>query len=561
MRHGGNLLIDQLARLGVERVFLVPGESFLAALDALHDTTSIETIICRHESAAAMMAEATGKLTGRPGVAFVTRGPGAANAMAGLLIAREDETPMLLVVGMPARALYGREAFQGLDAERFFDGAAKATLVVRETTRLPEMVARAFALACSGRPGPVVLAIPEDVLSCPADAAIIEPLANPLGSIPAAQLATLQTLLEEAERPMLLVGGPGWSSDVQAQMEAFALRFDLPVAAAFRRQDAFDNTHRCYVGHAGLAMDGKLAAGLRAADLLIAVGCRLGDVTTLSYGLIKSPEPQQTLVRVHPSGDALAEGPRATLAIMAPLAAFAEALRTIEPRPLPPWSRFRRDLRAAYDASRRPLSTPGAVQLSEIVAHVSDTLPPTLVVTNGAGNYALFVHRYFSYRRFGGGLAPGYGSMGYGLPAAIAASLGRSGAPVVAFAGDGCFQMTGQELATAVQYALPIVVVVADNGMYGTIRMHQERQYPGRVTGTTLVNPDFAALARSYGAAGERVTRTEDFPDLFAQALARRGPTVLHLFVDPQALTPAASHASTGHDPENTAHSLKFNTE
>lgn len=550
MRHGGRILIDQFARHGVPRVFLVPGESFLAGLDALHDEPRVQTIVCRHEQGAAMMAEATGKLTGKPGIAFVSRGPGAANALPGLLIAREDETAMILVVGLPPRTLDGRQAFQGIDAEKLFAGAAKATFTVRETARIPEYFASAYLTAMSGRPGPVVLAIPEDVLSAAADvpdAAIVE---TPCAAPSHTELTAIEDKLAGAEWPLMLVGGPGWSRDVEANIETFALRFDLPVVSAFRKQDTFDNRHRSYVGHTGIAIDPKLSAAIRAADVLLVVGAQLGEVTTSGYSLIQEPDPKQFLIRVHPSAEALAMGPRAHLSIVAGMRPFAEALSTIEPRPAPPWSAYRRDLRAAYEATLKPIATPGSLRLEAVVRHLSDTLASTAIIANGAGNYAQCVHRYFRYKQHGTCLAPGYGAMGYGLPAAVAAKLVQPASPVIAVAGDGCFLISSQELATAMQYALPIVIIVADNGMYGTIRMHQERAYPGWVSATTLVNPDFAEFARSFGAAGETVTSGKEFPAALERALAAGGPALIHLKLDPEPITPAETLSSILKDPE-----------
>jgi acetolactate synthase-1/2/3 large subunit len=539
MAHGGKVLIDQLARLGVPRVFLVPGESFLAALDALYDEPSIETIVCRHEASCTMMAEATAKLTGRPGVAFVSRGPGAANAVPGLLIAQEDEVPVVLVVGLPSRRLDGLESFQHLETETFFAGSVKATLIAREPEQIPEFTVRAFHIASSGRPGPVVLAFPEDVLTGPCEAALLpEPLVPTAGPSPD-DLARLQDLLHTAERPLMIVGGPGWSADTADLVQNFALRFDLPVASAFRTQDYIDNRHRCYVGHTGFPFDAKLQAGIRAADVVIALGARLGDFSTRGFTTIEAPEPKQHLVRIHPSAEAMLAPPRARTAIVAHARALAEGLTRLEPIPNPPWAAFRRDLRLAYEQHIKPQPTPGAAHMETIVSSLSGALPESAIITNGAGNYSQFVHRYFQYKRFRTSLAPGYGTMGYGLPAAIAAKLAVPAAPVVAFAGDGCFQMSMMELATAVQYGLPLVLIIADNGMFGTIRMHQERTYPGRVSGTTLANPDFAALARSLGAFGETVACDEDFAPAFARASSCGKAAVLHVRWDPEAINPA----------------------
>jgi acetolactate synthase I/II/III large subunit len=538
MRHGGRILIDQLETQGVTTVFTVPGESFLAALDGLHASNCIRTVICRQEGGAAMMAEAWGKMTGRPGICFVTRGPGAANAMSGLHVAQQDSTPMILFVGLPSQGHEDREAFQEIDLKGLFSTFVKWSAVIRATDRIPEYVSRAFHVASSGRPGPVVLGLPEDMLSTTAEAKDATParLAEPGPG--AAEIKRLERLLGDAKSPLMIVGGPGWSTDIQRQVEAFAERFDLPVAAAFRYQDYFDNRHRCYVGHAGIGIDPKLAAGIRSADLLIVIGARLGEMTTSGYKLIEVPNPSQRLVHVHPGGDELGTIYRADLPIVATARSLAPALGELLPPLSIPWRQRRAELRAAAEAALKPIPTPGAVQLGEVVRIVSETLPEDGIVTNGAGNYTAFLHRYFQYKGYRTQLAPTSGSMGYGLPAAIAAKLAEPARPVVAFAGDGCFMMTCQELATAVQYGLAIVIIVANNGMYGTIRMHQEKQYPGRVIGTSLVNPDFAAFARSFGAHGETVERTDEFRPAFACALDAGEPTVIELKIDQEAISP-----------------------
>ena len=537
MRHGGKILIGQLEAHGATAAFTVPGESFLAALDGLHDSNRVRTIICRQEGGASMMAEAWGKITGEPGVCFVTRGPGAANAMSGLHVARQDSTPMVLFVGMPARGTEDREAFQEIEVKQLFSSFVKWAAVIRETERIPEYVSRAFHAARSGRPGPVVLGLPEDMLSADAEAIDAKPARLPQGQPGAADMALLRDKLASAARPLMIVGGPGWSRDVQKTIEAFADRFDLPVAPAFRYQDYIDNRHRCHVGCAGIGIDPKLAAAIKAADVLIVIGARLGEMTTSQYTLLDIPNPRQFLVHAHPSPDELGSVYRADLPIAASAAAFADALGRIEPPASIAWSGLRAELRAGYEKSLEPIALPGTVRLADVVRTVSSMLPEDGIVTNGAGNYAAFVHRYFEYKGYRTQLAPTSGSMGYGLPAAIAAKLAYPARPVVNFQGDGCFLMTGQELATAVQYALPIVTVIANNGLYGTIRMHQERDYPSRVIGTTLINPDFAAYARSFGAEGVTVAETRDFAPAFAQALEARKPAVIELRLDPEAIS------------------------
>jgi acetolactate synthase-1/2/3 large subunit len=537
MRHGGKILVDQLEAQGAAAVFTVPGESFLAALDGLHDSNRIKTVICRQEGGASMMAEAWGKITGEPGVCMVTRGPGAANAMAGLHVAQQDSTPMVLLVGLPALGHEDREAFQEIEVKQLFSSFVKWAAVVRQTERIPEYVSHAYHMARSGRPGPVVLGLPEDMLSARSDAVDARPARLPGAEPAAADMASLQARLASAQRPLMIVGGPGWSRDVQRAVEAFADRFDLPVAPAFRYQDYIDNRHRCQVGCAGIGIDPALASAIKSADLLIVVGARLGEMTTSRYTLLEVPGPRQFLVHVHPSPNELGSVYRADLPIATSSAAFAAALRRLEPPARIAWSGLRAELRAAYERSLEPLPVPGDVKLPEVVRTLSGMLPEDGLLTNGAGNFAAFVHRYFEYKGYRTQLAPTSGSMGYGLPAAIAAKLAHPERAVVNVQGDGCFLMTGQELATCVQYGLNIVTIIANNGLYGTIRMHQEREYPGRVIGTTLVNPDFAAYARSFGAEGMTVEATADFALALETALAASKPTVIELKVDPEAIS------------------------
>ncbi len=538
MRHGGKILIDQLEAQGARAAFTVPSESFLAALDGLHDSNAIKTVICRQEGGAAIMAEAWGKVTGEPGVCFVTRGPGAANAMAGLHIAQQDSTPMILFLGLPGEQHEDREAFQEIETKQLFSSFVKWAAVIRSTARIPEYVSRAYHVAKNGRPGPVVLGLPEDMLSAMGEAADAKPARFAQPSASPADVAALRQALSSAERPLMIVGGPGWSRSIQKQIETFAERFDMPVAAAFRFQDYVDNRHPCYVGHAGIGIEPTLGAAIRSADLLLVIGARLGEMTTSTYTLLDIPNPSQFLVHVHPSGNELGSVYRPDLPINANAATFADLLASLPKPSSTPWSGQRRLLREAYEAFSQPVATPGSVRFEEVVRTVSQLMPENGIVTNGAGNYAGFVHRYIEYKGYRSQLAPTSGSMGYGLPAAIAAKLADPTRTVVNFAGDGCFLMTGQELATACQYGLGIVTIIANNGMYGTIRAHQERQYPERVVGTTLVNPDFAAYARSFGAHGETVERTEDFRPAFERSLRSNKPAVIEVKVDPEALTP-----------------------
>ena len=538
MRHGGKILIDQLEAHGARAAFTVPGESFLAALDGLHDSNRIKTVICRQEGGASMMAEAWGKFTGEPGICFVTRGPGAANAMSGLHIAQQDSTPMIMLLGLPGAEHEDREAFQEIETKQLFSSFVKWAAVIRDTKRIPEYISRAFHTAKNGRPGPVVLGLPEDMLSATAQAADAKAarFAEPAPS--AADIEQLQAALGKAQRPLMIIGGPGWSKAIQKQVEAFAERFDMPVAAAFRFQDYMDNRHPNYVGHVGIGPEPKLAAAVKNADVLLVVGARLGEMTTSAYTLLDIPNPKQFLIHVHPSGDELGSVYRPDLPINATAETFAAALDGLAKPASTPWSALRKELRAANEAFIAPVATPGSVRFAEVVRTVSDLMPEHGVITNGAGNYAAFVHRFTQYKGYRSQLAPTSGSMGYGLPAAIAAKLADPTRTVVNYAGDGCFLMTGQELATAVQYGLNIVTIIANNGMYGTIRMHQEREYPARVVGTTLINPDFAAYARSFGAHGEKVERTEDFKPTFQRALDANKPAIIELKIDPEALTP-----------------------
>ena len=537
MRHGGKILIDQLERQGVTTAFTVPGESFLAALDGLYDSNQIKTIICRQEGGCSMMAEAWGKATGEPGVCFVTRGPGAANAMAGLHVAKQDSTPMVLFLGMPASETEEREAFQEVEVKQLFSSFVKWAAVIRDRRRIPEFVSRAFHTAKSGRPGPVVLGLPEDMLSEASDAVIdAKPARLPRAEPARADMAELAEKLKTAKRPLFVIGGPGWSKTAQKGIEAFAQRWDMPVAAAFRFQDYMDNRHANYVGCVGIGVEAKLGDAVKNADVLVVVGARMGEATSSNYTLLEIPNPKQYFVHVHPSPDELGSVYRADLPIVANGAAFVEALAALEPPASKPWSSARAELRATYEASLKPIPLPGDVKFAEIIRTVSQLLPEDGIVTNGAGNFAAFLHRYFEYKGYRNGLAPTSGSMGYGLPAAIAAQLSAPGIPVVNVQGDGDFMMVSQELATVMQYGLPIITIVANNGTFGTIRMHQEREYPGRVVGTTLMNPDFAAMARSFGMEGVTVEATADFAPAFKAALASRKATLIEVKLDPEAL-------------------------
>ncbi len=540
-RTGGRILVDQLKLNGVERVFGVPGESYLAVLDALHDVPEIQFVICRQEGGAAMMAEADGKLTGRPGICMVTRGPGATNASAGVHIAFQDSTPMILLIGQVARDMQEREAFQEIDYRRMFGQMAKWVAQIDDPARIPEFIARAFATAMQGRPGPVVLALPEDMLRETVVAADSRPVV-PAETHPAPEaMAELARRLGEARRPFAVLGGSGWDEAACDRFRAFAERFDLPVGSAFRCQDYFDNGHPNYAGDVGIGINPKLAARIGEADLILAVGARLGEATTGGYTLFEAPHPRQTLVHIHPGAEELGRVYQADLPIHSGMRAFAAALDDLAPAVPVPWADWTRGARADFEEANQPIACPGPVQMAEIVAWLKTHLPSDTIIANGAGNYSGWVHRFYLFRRYGTQLGPTSGSMGYGTPAAVSAKLRHPDRTVVAFAGDGCFLMTGQELATAVQYRANITIIVVNNGMYGTIRMHQERDYPERVSGTDLHNPDFAALARAHGAFGAVVEATEQFAPAFQEAMEFDGPSLIELRVDPEALTHRAS--------------------
>jgi acetolactate synthase-1/2/3 large subunit len=539
-RAGGQILVDQLVIHGVDTAFGVPGESYLALLDALHDAP-IRLVTCRMEAGAANMAEAYGKLTGRPGVCLVTRGPGATHACAGIHTARQDSTPMLLIIGQVERAHSGREAFQEVDFAAMFAPLAKWAAQVDDPARIPELVSRAFHVACSGRPGPVVLAFPEDVLAEVAEAVDVEPYRVVQAHPGSEDMSRLRDLLATAERPLVIVGGGGWTAQAAADVRAFAEANGLPVVASFRCQDYVDNTSDVYCGWAGVGLDPTLAQRIREADLLLAVGARLGEATTGGYTLVESPRPRQRLLHVHADPDELGKVFQGELLVNAGQPQFAAAARALDPVDASRWREWSKTLRAEYLATLERRALPGALDYGQVVAWLRDRLPADTILASGAGNFTVWPQRFYRFTRYRSQLAPTSGAMGYGLPAAVAARIVDPGRPVVCFAGDGDFLMTGQELATAVQEQAAIVVLVVNNGMYGTIRMHQERTYPGRAHGTSLVNPDFAAYARAFGAHGDAVERSEDFPDAFERAFAAGRPALIELRVDPEAITPRAT--------------------
>ncbi len=536
MRNGGRILVDQLELNGIDLVFCLPGESFLPVLDALYDSP-IRLVSCRHEPGASNAAEAYGKLTGRPGVCIVTRGPGSTQAAVGVHTAMQDSTPMLLLVGDVPRGFRGREAWQEVDYPRVFGGLAKAAWYVDDAARIPEHVARAFSLALSGRPGPVVLALPEDVLADAADVADGAPVEIEHAAPRGEDLERLGELLATAERPLVVVGEGGWTAQTGEDVLAFCEASELPVACAFRCQDFVDNRSRSYAGVLGVAMDDRIAARLRDADLVLAVGGRLGEVPTRRYTLLEPPRPAQTLVHVHPDPDELGSVYEPDLAIVSSLPAFATALRDVGAL-APHWREWTRAARADYEENLRHEPMEGPVDLGEVMAFLRGRLPGDAIQTCGAGNFTVWAHRFAEFTQYGTQVCPRSGSMGYGVAAAVAAKLVHPERIALCFTGDGDFVMSSPEFATAVQYGLPILVLLVNNGMYATVRMHQERVFPGRVVGTDLVNPNFPALAEAYGGFGERVERTEDFEAAFERALASEKPALLELPVDPERISP-----------------------
>ena len=541
-RTGGQILVDQLLVHGVQQLFCVPGESFLAVLDALHDA-AIAVTVCRQEGGAAMMAEAQGKLTGKPGICFVTRGPGATNAAAGVHIAHQDSTPLLLFVGQVARDALGREAFQELDYSAVFGTLAKWVVQVDDPKRLPELVSRAFHVATSGRPGPVVIALPEDMLTEAATVADALPYAVTETYPGAAQLVELQDRLAQAQRPVVVLGGSRWSEAAVAQFTAFAEAFSLPVYCSFRRQMLFNANHACYAGDLGLGANPRMLARIRQSDLVLVVGGRLSEVPSQGYELLDIPNPQQVMVHVHADADELGKLYRAAQSIHATPQAFAQAVCSLRQAAPVTWGADTQTAREDYLrwSDPAPIRIPGSLQMGEVMQYLRATLPADTIFCNGAGNFATWVHRFWPFTHYASQLAPTSGSMGYGLPAGVGAKRLWPQREVVVFAGDGDFMMHGQEFATAVQYGLPIIVVLLDNAMYGTIRMHQERTYPGRISATQLKNPDFCGYAQVFGGHGERVTRTEEFAPALARARASGKPAILHCLLDPQAITPTGT--------------------
>lgn len=537
MRTGGQILVDQLMVNGVERLTCVPGESYLAALDAMHDA-DIDVLICRHEGGAAIMAEAYGKLTGRPGICFVTRGPGAMNAAHGVHIAQHDSTPMILFIGQVERAFLGRGAFQEMDYEAVFGSIAKWVVEIDDARRLPELIHRAFSVAMQGRPGPVVISLPEDMLTDVveiADWARVEPA---FSEPSAGQIEAFEKHLVDAKRPLVILGGSCWSDEGCDAIRRFAETFSVPVATEFRRSALFPADHRCYAGDLGFGPNPVLAWRVKDADLLILIGARMSEVPSGGYTLIDG----QKIIHVFADATEIAKVYQPTLGIVCAPDAFAQCLAALTPPPVLAWNE---EAEAAHNDflkwTTAPAPIPGDFQYGEVMVWLREKLPADTIVTNGAGNYAIWVHRYWRHLQPRTQIAPTSGSVGYSVPAGVMAKRQCPDKTVVTFAGDGCFLMHGNEFATAVQYGIPLIVVVVDNSMYGTIRMHQERNYPRRVVGTDLKNPDFAAYARAFGGHGETVRTTREFALAFERARKSGLPAILHCFIDPQAITPATT--------------------
>lgn len=540
-RAGGRLLVEQLLVHGADYAFTVPGESFLPVLDAFYDVQDkLKLIVCRHEAGAANMAEAYGKLTNRPGLCFVTRGPGAAHAAVGVHTAFQDSTPMILFIGDVGSDFRDREAFQEVDFSAMFGPLAKWVERIDDVARIPEYVARAFQIATSGRRGPVVLVLPEDMLAREAtvhDAKHFTPAEPHPG---ADDMQKVHKLLAGAKNPLVILGGSGWTRESCNDFQRFAEANQLPVACAFRFQDLFDNNHPNYVGDVGIGINPVLAERVRMADVLLVVGARLGEMTTSGYTLLESPVPRQKLIHVHPGAEELGRVFQPELGIVSAPAPFALAAAALPALENPAWKGSAHEARADFTAWSGRREIPGRVQMWDIVDYLNQHAPDA-IYCNGAGNFATWLHRFHRYTGFRTQLAPTSGAMGYGVPAAIAAKLVRPERTVICLAGDGDFLMSGAELATAVQYDAPVVIVIVNNGMYGTIRMHQEKHYPGRVMGTDLKNPHFAAFARAFGAMGEIVEDTAQFAAAYERVVASGKPGVIEVRIDPQAISPGTT--------------------
>jgi acetolactate synthase-1/2/3 large subunit len=538
-RHGGRILVDQLVAHGADLAFTVPGESFLAVLDGFYDVKEkLKLVIGRHEAGVANMAEAYGKLTNRPGLAFVTRGPGATQASVGVHTAFQDSTPMILFIGDVGSDFRDREAFQEVDFRAMFGPLAKWAARIDSVERIPEYVARAYQVATSGRRGPVVLALPEDMLSREAEVHDARQYAPTVAHPGRENMEHFQRLLAAAKRPLVILGGTGWTREACNDFQRFAEANRLPVSCAFRFQDLFDNRLENYVGDVGIGINPVLAERVKMADLLIVVGARLGEMTTSGYSLVESPVPRQKLVHVHPGAEEIGRVFQPELGILSDMAPFARSVAAMEPIAEPAWKGSVGEARQDYIAWSSRREIPGKVQMWDVVDHINKTMPEDTIYTNGAGNFATWLHRFHRYTGWRTQIAPTSGAMGYGVPAAIAAKIARPERAVLCFAGDGDFLMSGTELSTAVQYNAPVIICVINNGIYGTIRMHQEKHYPGRVIGTEIANPQFAVFARAFGCHGEIVEDSSQFPAALERARACNKPAVIELRIDPQAITP-----------------------
>jgi acetolactate synthase I/II/III large subunit len=538
---GGQLVVAALRAHRVDMAFGVAGESYLEVLDALFDSPEIRLVTCRQEGGAAFMAEAYGKLVGKPGVLLVTRGPGACNASIGIHTAFQDSTPMIVLVGQVARHQIDREAFQEVDFRRMFAPLAKWVAQIDMAERVPELINQAFQVATSGRPGPVVLALPEDMLRDHRAAVAIGPYRAVRAHPGGADLAEMHRLLSAAERPIMLVGGSGWTDEACRDIATFAQTNDLPVCCSFRRQDIVDNRLACFVGDLGTGASPALVARLKEADLVLAVGARIGEITSQSYSLMGIPDPGKVLIHVHAAAEELGRVFRPTLAIQSGMVEFAEAVLALPPVKAPRWSRWLEAVRAEYEAGLFPTNAGGVLDLGKVMSWLRERLPDDAIVTSDAGNFSGWPNRFLQYRRPGRQLGPTSGAMGYGVPAAVAAKLIHPDRLVVGFCGDGGFMMTGQELATSALEGVGPIILLFNNAMYGTIRMHQERRFPGRVVGTALKNPDFLALARAYGVFGASVARTEEFAPAFEEAAGFKGGAIIELKMDPELITTRAT--------------------
>jgi acetolactate synthase I/II/III large subunit len=541
-RSGGRILVDQLNIHGVDTAFCVPGESYLDVIDSLYEyREEIKLIVCRQEGGAAFMAEAYGKCTGKPGICLVTRGPGATNASIGVHTAYQDSSPMILFIGQVSRDIVEREAFQEIDFRRMFGQMAKWVAQIDDAKRIPEYLSHAFHVAVSGRPGPVVLALPEDMLVSEVDVADAGPYRKVKPSPSADALDQLRGMLESAQRPLVLLGGGDWSTKACEHIRGYIEANNLPVGCTFRRQDLIDNRHPNYCGDVGIGLNPLLAKRIEKADLIIAIGPRLGEMTTGGYTMFQIPRPGKALVHVHPGIEELGRVYQADLMINSGMAEFAHAASVTPAVDSSAWRDWTRQAHKDYLKNIEPQASQGMVDLAEVMLELRKQLPADAILTTGAGNYTGWVQRYWQYGGFRCQLGPTNGAMGYGVPSAVAAKLVFPQRTVVSFSGDGCFLMNGQELATAAQNNLKILFIVINNGMYGTIRMHQEREYPARVHGTDLRNPDFVALAKAYGLHGAVVERTGEFPHVLTDALAQPGPALIEIRTDPEAITTRGS--------------------